>query len=176
MYQQKKKLFGGVCIVRIDKIFILSSFLLLTAYSSHSNDYQDLQKAISTQNSSEYKAYDSKMSYCRGLRDREVNQVNDSYFNSLTDAQKSKVLGILLFKASDRCYAYEEAQYFKFVIRTNDADGMKILKLASFAPQQTEASKAIIDSLDSKEVERLSNTEQFSTPFDIIHLLDKLGL
>ena len=171
-----KKLFGDVCIVQIDKIIILSTLLLLSACSNHGSDYQDLQKAISTQDSSEYEAYNNKMSYCRELRGREIHQVDDSYFNALTDAQKSRVLGILLFNASDRCYAYEEAKYFKFVIRTNNIDGMKILKLASFMPQQTEASKVIVDSLDPKEIERLSNTEQFSTPFDLIYLLNKLDL
>ena len=176
MYQQKKKHFGGVCIVQIDKVFILSVLLLLTACSNSDNGYQELQQAISTQKSEEYQAYNNQMIYCRGLRDREINEVDDLYFNSLNDKQKRKVIGMLLFKASDRCYSYEEVRYFKYVIRTNNEDGMKLLKLASFIPQQTEESNEIVDSLDKNEVERLSNTELFSTPFDMIELLNKLGL
>ncbi|PQJ83464.1 hypothetical protein BTO22_18950 [Aliivibrio sifiae] len=67
----------------------------------------------------------------------------------------------------DKCVAYEEAAYFKFVIRTQDEEGLKTLKMISHESYEYEDSKVIIKSLDKKEIERLSNTEMFSTPFNV---------
>ena len=124
--------------------------------------------SIASDESKESKDYEKKIDYCRELSFREINKIEDPYFNSLDDRHKGLLIGSLYFKAMDNCYLYEEMQYFRYVINSDDKEGMKILKIIS--------SPLEIGTLDVKEIERLSKTDMFSTPFDHWKLIDKLGL
>ncbi|WP_375321662.1 hypothetical protein [Aliivibrio logei] len=152
--------FGNVCIKLCARI---CAILLILTFKVNASSLEDSQQ---------FKAYENKSSYCRQLSKREIKDVTDIYFNSLDDEQKRRVLGILYFKALDKCVAYEEAAYFKFVIRTQDEEGLKTLKMISHESYEYEDSKVIIKSLDKKEIERLSNTEVFSTPFDVFSVFE----
>lgn len=148
--------FGPACTVRCVKLAFLLCFLNVNA------------NAKEAEVSHEFQAYENKLNYCNELKERKIETINDAYFNSLNDKQKNRVISILYFKATDKCVAYEEAAYFKYVIRTQEKEGLENLKLISFLPYQSEETIKIINSLDQNEIERLSNSEMFSTPFDML--------
>lgn len=125
--------------------------------------------AVASSDNVVIKNYNDKIAHCRDLGVRKIETVNDEYFNTLTLEQKEELIGYLSIKARNDCFAYEELQYFKYVIHTNDPEGLKIIKIVS-SPFYSSGT------LDNDEVMRLSKTELFSSPFDMFYLIDKIGV
>jgi outer membrane PBP1 activator LpoA protein len=166
--------FGNAWLTQAVKIFILSSTLLLTACSTH--PAKQMNDMLDRQTNEEYKAYENKIGYCLDATHRKIESINDTYFNSLNDQQKLKLLSILSTIALDKCYSYEQARYYEYAIINNDKEAIKIIKNLVYTPIETEKSKQILESLDAKEIERLSNSEMFSTPFDAIYIRENLKI
>ena len=124
--------------------------------------------SMANEESTESKAYENKINYCRDLSFREIDKIDDPYFNSLDDRNKGLLIGVLYFKSMDNCYLYEEMQHFKAVIYSGDEERLKSLKIIS--------KPLNLNDLDINEIKRLSELEMFSSPFDRWKLRDKLGL
>lgn len=150
---------GGVCIMR----YVSCLFFLLCSFNS--NAYESARL---------FKIYDDKIGDCNQLRNREVKDINDLYFNSLSLKQKSVVVGILSIKAMDECFAYEEARFLKQIITSNDQKWLPVIGGSFRASKESDESKKIRESLDINELERLSNTIYFSTPFHPIDVMDNI--
>ena len=166
MNEQKEKNvnFGNVCTVHYAKIVITSLLFSFSAYAH--DDFED---------SKEYYDYEIRFSYCYKLSYREIDNVTDNYFNTLNMTQKKVIIDILSETAMNKCVAYEEAQFLKYVIRTQDKEALQFSKMISHKSNDIndDFSKAL-ESLNEKEIIRLSNSDLFSTPFDRMSLLNNL--
>ncbi|MUK78957.1 hypothetical protein GNP84_18925 [Aliivibrio fischeri] len=168
--------FGNAWLMQVVKVSVVSSMLFLTACSAH--PAKQVNDMLDRQTSSEYKAYEIKIGTCLNATHREIDSVEDIYFNSLSDEQKLKVLSILSRMAMDKCYSYEQAKYYEYAIINNDEEAFEIIKRLAYKPVETQENKALLDSIDMNEVRRLSDSNLFSTPFDALYIRDtmKIGL
>lgn len=166
--------FGSAWLMQAVKISAVSSMLFLTACSAH--PAKQVSDMLERQTSSEYIAYETKIGACLDATHREIESVDDTYFNSLSDKQKLKVLSILSRMAMDKCYSYEQAKYYEYAIINNDKEAFEIIKSLAYKPIETQESKALLDSIDMNEIKRLSDSNLFSTPFDALYIRDNLKI
>ena len=147
------------------KLVNTSILLLIVSLNSHAHKVEE-----------EYNNYKEKEDYCRTLQQRNITDFEDDYYHTLTDIQKYALITNLAIIAKQKCVSYEKLNYFEYVIRTGNKEGLEIIDRLSakigFSLEFRNAYKA----LDKKEIERLSNTGTFSTPFRVFSLTKDLNI
>ena len=107
-----------------------------------------------------FKQLDNKTGECTSDYNN-AEGFNDPYFDSLTYEQKVNLVMHLQELAFNKCVAYEEALFLKTAILNND---IKFVKMYAnlVKPRTSPDAKKIMDSLDKREINRLSKLPLFS--------------
>ncbi len=107
-----------------------------------------------------FKQLDNKTDECTSEYSN-AEGFNDPYFDSLTYEQKVHLVMHLQELAFNKCVAYEEALFLKTAILNND---IKFVKMYAnlVKPRTDPETKKVMDSLDQREINRLSKLPLFS--------------
>lgn len=107
-----------------------------------------------------FKQLDNKTGECTAKYNN-AEGFHDPYFDSLSYEQKVRLVMHLQELAFNKCVAYEEALFLKTAILNND---IKFVKMYAnlVKPRTDPDTKKVMDSLDQKEINRLSKLPLFS--------------
>ncbi|MBP3139229.1 hypothetical protein ACTFQF_17650 [Aliivibrio fischeri] len=119
-----------------------------------------------------FKALNDKSDYCLQSTYRQVNEFKDKYYDSLSELQKKALLLTLSKRALAQCSSYEMSEYLKYIIVNNDTDRIKFISDLYKNDFKHKSYEKLYQSLDKQEIDRLSKTEMFSTPFDTLSVID----
>ncbi|MBP3140150.1 hypothetical protein ACTFQF_16060 [Aliivibrio fischeri] len=107
-----------------------------------------------------FKQLDNKTGECTSEYNN-AEGFSDPYFDSLSYEQKVRLVMHLQELAFNKCVAYEEALFLKTAILNND---IKFVKMYAnlVKPRTDPETKKVMDSLDKREINRLSKLPLFS--------------
>ncbi|WP_027251890.1 hypothetical protein [Photobacterium halotolerans] len=113
---------------------------------------------------------------CLKMKNRPVDAVQDTWFDSLSSDQKRAVLFELSKRAVDRCTLEAREKYSWALVKqageTGNLEGIKDW-IALNSPIDGKA-QTIVKSLPEEEINRLSLSDDFYYPFDSMSLRDSL--
>ncbi|HIF9196200.1 hypothetical protein [Photobacterium damselae] len=130
--------------------------------------------AISTPLKMAEKNYFQQIEYCKQQK-RSVGNISDSWFNAQDLAKKKAIIFKLYQHAYQLCYENEEREYaYQAVLLAAESGDKSVLdSIIQLKTPYNKQDWSMLTLDDEKEIQRLSETELFKTPFDLFSVTIK---